>query len=149
MPLKIAAKAPKNSSATPKKTAPVGSGSDSKRHKKAKPVGALDVAGDFRTYIHRVLKKVDPPSAKKKTRMIRSKAMTIINDVCLAILDKACDSIVSLHKMTKLETASFRDSEAVLRLTFTGELGLRAASQAAKHVAIHRALLKAKKEEKK
>ena len=75
---------------------------------------------DFKDYIYRVLRKLDPKGT------ISSKAMIVMNDLIVDMFHKLATECGELCKHNKRSTLDVRELQAVVRLFLPGELGKHA-----------------------
>ncbi len=124
---------------------------DKKRKNREKNAAVRHKAGlNFRTYIHRVFQVASPRKGPTdKMRPIGMKAMTVLNDMCVSILEKICARAHALMQNTKTVMFSDNDLNAIFRLIFKGDLGKNAVYESLRANACYDKAMEESKKKKK
>ncbi|XP_051120983.1 uncharacterized protein LOC127244470 [Andrographis paniculata] len=100
-----------------------------RRRRRRRMVGAAFVGGgEYKTYVHRVLKQVHPDMA------ISRKAMTIVNNLMGDMFERLAEEAARLQKQTGRRTMSSREVQGAVKLVLPGELGKHAIAEGTKAV---------------
>jgi histone H2B len=110
------------------KAKPAGQAKKSKRRRRA-------VAGEYRTYIHKILKQVHP------TMEISRRGMNVMNDLIREVIERIFIEASSMCSRSKKVTLSSREIQTAVRLILPGEIAKHAVSEGTKAVTKYTACL--------